>query len=29
MEERFLTAEFGEKYVNYRRRMKALVPFVV
>ncbi len=29
MEERFLTAEFGEKYLDYRRRVKALVPFVI
>jgi len=29
LEERFLTAEFGAKYADYRRRVKALVPFVV
>ena len=29
IEERFLTAEFGESYLDYKRRVKALIPFVV
>jgi protein-S-isoprenylcysteine O-methyltransferase Ste14 len=29
IEERFLSAEFGAKYQDYRRRVKALIPFVV
>jgi len=29
IEERFLTSEFGAKYEDYRRRVKALIPFVV
>jgi protein-S-isoprenylcysteine O-methyltransferase Ste14 len=29
LEERFLTAEFGDKYADYRRRVKALMPGIV
>ncbi|MHB8421103.1 MAG: methyltransferase family protein [Myxococcales bacterium] len=28
LEERFLSAEFGEAYASYRKRVKALIPFV-
>ncbi|HZD89985.1 MAG TPA: isoprenylcysteine carboxylmethyltransferase family protein, partial [Pseudolabrys sp.] len=29
MEERFMTEEFGAAYVDYRRRVAMLVPFLV
>ena len=29
IEERFLTEEFGEEYEQYRKQVKALVPFIV
>lgn len=29
LEERLMTEHFGERYVDYRRRVKALIPFVL
>jgi len=28
-EEAFMVAQFGDEYVQYRREVKALIPFVV